>query len=104
MSDINGLIRAANEGHTETVNRLLAIDAIMAQATSFDNYALRLAAWNGHTEIVNRLLEIDAVVKQAAADDNAALRAAARKGHTETVKILLIRGYMVPDLNRRHMI
>jgi hypothetical protein len=76
------LIDAAIDGHTKTVQTLLANGA---DVHARNNLALYWAAMCGHTETVEALLANGADVH---AQEDAALRWAAYHGHTETVKAL----------------
>ena len=91
------LIRAAEEGDTETVEMLLDREADIEAKTNDGETALMLAAGQGHTETVELLLDkgadIEADIKTDYEDGgHRALHFAAKEGRTETVALLLSRG------------
>jgi ankyrin repeat protein len=77
------LRRAASKGHTEIVKLLLASGA---NVHADSDYALCLAVLNDNTETVTVLLEAGADVH---AENDYALRWAASNGYTEMVKVLM---------------
>jgi ankyrin repeat protein len=89
----NRLIDAAQRGHTETVQVLIADGADVCVQ---NDMALRWAASGGHTETVKILLaagtDVHAQDDDVHAQDDHALRLAGWHGHTETVKALLASG------------
>jgi ankyrin repeat protein len=85
-------IRAAAEGgHLEVVERLLAANAnVNATAGYNGRTALQAAAESGHLEVVERLLAANANVNATARyNGRTALQAAAEGGHLEVVERLL---------------
>ncbi|KAI9766642.1 MAG: hypothetical protein M1839_004797 [Geoglossum umbratile] len=84
---------AAQNGHLEVVDRLLAANAdVNAAAAECDGRtALQAAAGRGHLEVVERLLAANADINAAAAAQHGrtALQAAAGGGHLEVVERLL---------------
>jgi hypothetical protein len=93
QSEINELLnnfhKFAADGDYKTVEELLKIKEVKAQAAEYNNDALQMAADKGHLEVVKLLLDIPAVKENAAAWNNRALRLAASNGHLEVVKLLL---------------
>ena len=86
------LIRAAEEGDTETVEMLLDREADIEAKTNDGRTALMIAAIEGHTETVQLLLDKGADIEAEEESGWRALHDAANNGHTETVRLLLDRG------------
>lgn len=87
------LIKAAENGQTETVRALL-LQGVALNKKNYSNTALILAAANGHVEIVRLLLNYAhekkiRIVDQENAFGITALLVAASEGHAEIVKLLL---------------
>jgi len=80
---------SCNNGHAGTVEQLLGLPGVLANAAASGNNALCRAAACGHLNIVNRLLEIPKVLDNAAAVSNLALRMAVHRNHRDVVNRLL---------------
>ncbi len=92
------LMKAALNGHTEAVRRLLDKGARVELVDKGGYSAMMLAASNGHDEIVNLLLDRGAEIDRVEQTEGfSALIWAAREGRASTVKLLLQRGAN-PDL------
>ena len=86
------LFAAAEEGATEEVVRLLALDGTNISAKDNEGWtALMYAALEGNTEIVKLLLERDANIETQDNNGWTALMIAAGGGNTEIVELLLER-------------
>jgi ankyrin repeat protein len=93
VCDRTAVQAAAEGGHLEVVERLLAAKADVNARAADENgrTALRAAAEGGHLEVVERLLAAKADVNAPAGewDGRTALQAAAEGGHLEVVERLL---------------
>ena len=78
------LIKAAQNGHLDIVERLLKDPRV--DPADYDNDAIRWAAENGHIDVVERLLKDPRV--NPADDDNYAIRWAAHNGHLDVFNLL----------------
>ncbi|XP_019616646.1 PREDICTED: uncharacterized protein LOC109464149 [Branchiostoma belcheri] len=106
------LASAAQNGHTETVQVLLANGAnpnaqynyvVLGSDESYEKKPLHLAASNGHTETVKVLLKAGADFRATNGANKTALCLAAGKGHIETVKALLGAGANeITDIEHLH--
>ena len=87
----SALMRAAFEGHTETVALLATVPGLDVDAVEGDGYtALTMAARKGHTDTVAALLAIPGLdVNTVDGAGYTALMMAALEGHTGTVAVLL---------------
>ena len=83
------LIKAAENGHPETVAVLLENEAGVNARENMDRTALVHASANGHTEVIEILLKNRADVHAVDKSQQTALIWAALRGHAEAVKILL---------------
>ncbi len=83
------LCLAAEDGHANAVNALLANGAEVNKADNDGRISLHFAADNGHTEVVTTLLANGADVNKANNVGNTPLHWVAYSGHTEVVKTLL---------------
>ncbi|KAI9770983.1 MAG: hypothetical protein M1840_002687 [Geoglossum simile] len=84
------LAAAAERGHLDVVERLLAAKAdVNAAAGAYGRTALQVAAEWGHLDVVEKLLLVKADVN-AAGGDRMALQAAAEGGHLDVVERLLL--------------
>lgn len=92
------LALAAELGHTEIVNALIAAGVDVNQGDSEGWTPLMAAAGGGHTAIVEKLLAAGANVNAQTAFGLTPLMAAAAKGQTATVKQLIAAG---ADLNAK---
>jgi hypothetical protein len=90
------LIRAAERGDIETVERLLSLGNQETLLKSAGSEALQAAAGNGQSEIVNVLL--NAGVPANGSGDKSALLSATTDGNLKIVRLLLERG---ADVNAR---
>ncbi|WP_218814435.1 ankyrin repeat domain-containing protein [Rickettsiella endosymbiont of Dermanyssus gallinae] len=86
------LFRAAESGHTQTVELLLKKGADVNMATSDGRTPLFIAAGSGHTETVKLLLEKEVNIKAKTSDGLTALHVAVEGGYTAIVKLLLAAG------------
>ena len=86
------LMRAALEGETKTVDRLLKSGTSVNEKDDEGRTALMFAVTNIHTDIVKHLLEHGADVDAAANDGSTALLLAVSAGATEIVRDLLSKG------------
>ncbi|WP_257263222.1 ankyrin repeat domain-containing protein, partial [Endozoicomonas sp. ONNA2] len=88
---IKALHDAAKEGHTETIQKLLKIDPSLAKETDMlGRTALHFAAEKGHTEVIQTLWDNDhSLVKEKDSLGQTALHKAAREGHAEAIQALL---------------
>jgi cytohesin len=87
---------AAQEGHTETVQRLLEAGANVNHQNKDGVSPLHAASQEGHSDVVDILLEAGADVHQATTESgDVPLGIAAQEGHTETVQRLLAAGATV---------
>ena len=82
------LMFAAVEGHTESIQTLLAAGANPNLANKDGFTALMFAVLEGHTESIQTLLAAGANPNLATKRGDTALIAAADMGHTEIVRIL----------------
>lgn len=80
--DTTPLMAAANKGHDEIVQILIAAGANIEHTNTMSLTALRLAAIGGHEKVVQALLAAGAKA------DSAALEAAEKKGHLKVAEIL----------------
>ena len=82
---------AAEKGHVEIVNALLAQNADVNAATTCGATALLFASQNGHLSVVQRLLAAPSIEvnKAPATDGTTPLHAAAMYGHVAVVQTLL---------------
>jgi ankyrin repeat protein len=83
------LIKAAREGRTEEVKRLLDEGAYVDAKTIYDLTALMYAADSGHTDIVKLLLVKGADVNAKDSRGQTAFYLASKNGHSEIVKLLM---------------
>jgi len=85
------LIKAAKEGNTAIVERILAVDGVDVNAKDKNGVtALFVAAKDGHTEIAKLLLAVPGIdVNAKDRFERTALIRAAEEVHTEIVKLLL---------------
>ena len=87
--ETDALLRAAREGHDETVRTLLASPNVDVNATDErGSTALIEAARFGHDEVVRALLADSADVKAKDREGKTALMLAAQGGHDEVVQLL----------------
>src|SRR5690606_9001137 len=80
--DTTPLMAAANKGHDEIGQILIAAGASIEHTNTMDLTALRLSAIGGHEKVVQALLAAGAKA------DSAALEAAEKKGHLKVAEIL----------------
>jgi ankyrin repeat protein len=94
---------AAEKGHTEVVELLLAIDVVDPDSNNHVRTPLSYAAENGHAEIAKLLLCKDGinVNSEAKKTGQTPLSYAAEKGHEEVVKLLLSQEGI--DVNSNHV-
>jgi ankyrin repeat protein len=86
----DSLLRAAENGRTDTVRNLISAGAAAGAGGSFGNTPLHKAAMHGHVEVVQLLLgEHSADVNLKNIDGYTPLHLAALIGHIEEVRILL---------------
>ena len=95
------LIRAAEEGDTETVELLLDREADIEAKDNEGKTALIVAASEGHTETVGLLLDKGADIEADEEDGWRALHFAASDGHTETVQLLLDKGANIEAITNK---
>ena len=84
----DALIRAAREGHDDTVKALLASGAGVNAKDEQGNTALIEAARYGHDDVVRALLAGGASIQAKDKEGKTALMLAAQGGHTEIVQLL----------------
>jgi len=91
LNGTTALMLAAQNGYSEVVAKLLAIENIdVNQARTDGTTALMLAAQHGHIEVVAKLLTAEKLdVNQANSDGATALMLAAQDGHSGVVAKLL---------------
>ena len=82
------LMRAAEHGHLQEVQRLLAAGADVDASDEDGMTALMWASDNGHLAIVQKLLAAGANINASAHDGKTALMLATEFGHTATANIL----------------
>ncbi|KAI3326133.1 ankyrin repeat-containing domain protein [Xylariaceae sp. AK1471] len=88
--DINyALLAAAEGGHPDAVERLLAAKANINATSNEGRSALYAAAEYGHLDVVERLLAANANVNATSNEGRSALEAAAESGHLDVVERLL---------------
>jgi uncharacterized protein len=93
--ETDALLRAAREGHGDTVRTLLASPDIDINATDErGSTALIEAARFGHDEVVRALLAHGADAKAKNKEGKTALMLAAQGGHDEVVQLLKQAGAM----------
>lgn len=78
--------QAAQEGHTEVVDLLLAAGASVNSCPLSNATALYNAANGGHLDVVDRLVTTGADVDLKTSSGSTPLHAAANNGHTEVRK------------------
>ncbi|HYP12679.1 MAG TPA: M56 family metallopeptidase [Bryobacteraceae bacterium] len=86
------LLRAAEEGNVQEVERLLAAGANVNAKIEGDGSPLIAAARSSHEQIVKLLLDRGADVNLAVGGDGSPLIVAAQNGQLSTVRLLLERG------------
>ena len=86
------LIRAAAEGHIETVHALIKAGADLNKANKNGDTALILAARQGHTEAVQALIQAGADLNKADEDGDTALIRAPARGWGPPVQVLIQAG------------
>ena len=86
------LMHAAQNGHLEAVQFLLAARAKLEANANDGMTALICAAQNGHVAVVQSLLTASAKLEASANDGMTALMCAAQNGHAAVVQSLLIDG------------
>ena len=89
---VTWLFRAAESGHTKTVELLLKKGADINVITSEGRTPLYVAAGNGHTETVKLLLEMGVDANAKISDGFTALDVAAEGGYTAIVELLFEAG------------
>lgn len=93
-----GMINAANNGHTETVEYFLEQGVPIDFRTPDQGTALIAAANNGHTATCEYLLDAGAKVNLATPNQGTALIAAANNGHNRTLAFLLEEGAKIDQI------
>lgn len=87
--ETDALLRAAREGHADTVKTLLASSSADVNARDErGNTALMEAARGGHNDAVQALLIAKANLQATNNEGKTALSLAAENGHTQTVQLL----------------
>ncbi|CAG2214126.1 unnamed protein product [Mytilus edulis] len=88
-SDRTALFLAAEEGHIESVMRLIDMRCDVTIRDKEGETAVHVAARKGHHHVVKRLLMIGALVDDRDVDGRTALHVAADNGHADVVDVLL---------------
>ena len=86
------LLKAAQNGETQSVNSLIEAGADVATKDASGDSALHLGAFKGHDDVVETLLNQGLDVDTRGGEQRTALMAAAMSSKGSTVKLLLDRG------------
>ena len=86
------LMRAAQEGHLNVVNRLLKEHCDVNRRNEDGMNALMLGSQRGHAEIVSLLIDDNAAIDGRTVQGSTALMLACKRGHFDVVRTLLCAG------------